>query len=147
MDAFDPTEPAVLHDRVSDTIITWTADQADDYRRASRLRLCVRDRRQLRDLPGRSLSPRTARGRRQGSNECERKEPEQPEVATRPTCCYMNHEITNTRHGARTRTCIAREHMRADTRRLSVARRGRPREGDAWEQAATEWVRPSASHH
>ena len=28
MDAFDPTEPAILHDRVSDTIITWTADQA-----------------------------------------------------------------------------------------------------------------------
>ena len=36
MDAFDPTEPAILHDRLSDTIITWTADQAEDYRRASR---------------------------------------------------------------------------------------------------------------
>jgi hypothetical protein len=36
MDAFDPTEPAILHDRLTDTIITWTADQADDYRRASR---------------------------------------------------------------------------------------------------------------
>jgi hypothetical protein len=35
MDAFDPTEPAILYDRVSGTIITWTADQADDYRRAS----------------------------------------------------------------------------------------------------------------
>ncbi len=39
MDAFDPTEPAILHDRVSDAIITWTADQADDYRRASRSRV------------------------------------------------------------------------------------------------------------
>jgi hypothetical protein len=36
MDAFDPTEPAILHDRLTDTIITWTADQADDYKRASR---------------------------------------------------------------------------------------------------------------
>ena len=36
MDAFDPSEPAILHDRLTDTIITWTADQADDYRRASR---------------------------------------------------------------------------------------------------------------
>ncbi|MDX3967374.1 MAG: hypothetical protein QHD01_12330 [Bradyrhizobium sp.] len=31
LDAFDPTEPAILLDRLSDTIITWTADQADDY--------------------------------------------------------------------------------------------------------------------
>lgn len=38
MDAFDPSEPAILHDRVSGTIITWTADEADDYRRASRPR-------------------------------------------------------------------------------------------------------------
>lgn len=38
MDAFDPTEPAILHDRVSGAIITWTADQAEDYRRASRSR-------------------------------------------------------------------------------------------------------------
>ncbi|WP_247346749.1 MULTISPECIES: hypothetical protein [unclassified Bradyrhizobium] len=36
MDAFDPAEPAILHDLLSDTIITWTAEQADDYRRASR---------------------------------------------------------------------------------------------------------------
>jgi hypothetical protein len=33
MDAFNPAEPAVLHDLVSDTIVTWTADQAEDYRR------------------------------------------------------------------------------------------------------------------
>ncbi|OAF05526.1 hypothetical protein AYJ54_01055 [Bradyrhizobium centrolobii] len=33
---FDPTEPAILHDRASDAIITWTAEDADDYRRASR---------------------------------------------------------------------------------------------------------------
>ena len=36
MDAFDPTEPAILYDRVSGEIITWTADEADDYRLASR---------------------------------------------------------------------------------------------------------------
>jgi hypothetical protein len=36
MDAFDPGEPAILHDQLSDTIITWTAEQADDFRRASR---------------------------------------------------------------------------------------------------------------
>ncbi|WP_369724085.1 MULTISPECIES: hypothetical protein [unclassified Bradyrhizobium] len=36
MDAFDPAEPAILHDRITDKIITWTTDQADDYRRASR---------------------------------------------------------------------------------------------------------------
>ncbi len=33
MDAFDPAEPAILHDLVSDLIITWTAYEADDYRR------------------------------------------------------------------------------------------------------------------
>ncbi|UPK39882.1 hypothetical protein IVB18_23225 [Bradyrhizobium sp. 186] len=38
MDAFDPTEPAILHDLVSDRIITWTTEQAEDYRRASRAR-------------------------------------------------------------------------------------------------------------
>jgi hypothetical protein len=38
LDAFDPTEPAILHDLLSDRIITWTAEQADDYRRASRPR-------------------------------------------------------------------------------------------------------------
>ncbi|WP_247437954.1 hypothetical protein [Bradyrhizobium sp. 139] len=38
MDAFDPTEPAILHDRLSDAIITWTTEEADDYRRASRPR-------------------------------------------------------------------------------------------------------------
>ncbi|MCK1420845.1 hypothetical protein IVB15_05905 [Bradyrhizobium sp. 182] len=38
MDDFDPTEPAILHDRLSDTIITWPAEQADDYRKASRPR-------------------------------------------------------------------------------------------------------------
>ena len=36
MDAFDPAEPAILHECLTDTIITWTADQADDYRRSSR---------------------------------------------------------------------------------------------------------------
>jgi len=38
MDAFDPTEPAILFDRVSGEIITWTADEADDFRLASRPR-------------------------------------------------------------------------------------------------------------
>lgn len=38
MDAFDPAEPAILHDLVSDTIITWTTEEADNYRRVSRAR-------------------------------------------------------------------------------------------------------------
>jgi hypothetical protein len=38
MKDFDPAEPAILHDRISNAIITWTADHADDYRRASRSR-------------------------------------------------------------------------------------------------------------
>jgi hypothetical protein len=34
MDTFDPEKPAVLHDRKSDQIITWTGEEADDFRRA-----------------------------------------------------------------------------------------------------------------
>ncbi|WGD48866.1 hypothetical protein QA641_24825 [Bradyrhizobium sp. CB1650] len=36
MQDFDPAEPAILYDRASGAIITWTAEDADDYRRASR---------------------------------------------------------------------------------------------------------------
>lgn len=38
MTDFDPAEPAILHDRATDSIITWTAEQAEEYRRASRPR-------------------------------------------------------------------------------------------------------------
>ncbi|MCK1639154.1 hypothetical protein IVA95_16470 [Bradyrhizobium sp. 157] len=38
MTGFNPSEPAVLHDRASDQIITWTGDEADDFRRSSRAR-------------------------------------------------------------------------------------------------------------
>ncbi|KRR22452.1 hypothetical protein CQ13_28890 [Bradyrhizobium retamae] len=38
MAAFNPSEPAVLHDRVSDQIVTWIGDEADDFRRFSRAR-------------------------------------------------------------------------------------------------------------
>ena len=29
---FDPAEPAILHDRRTDSIITWTGDEAANYR-------------------------------------------------------------------------------------------------------------------
>ena len=32
MKDFNPSEPAVLHDRISDTIITWSGEQAIAYR-------------------------------------------------------------------------------------------------------------------
>jgi hypothetical protein len=35
MKGFNPSEPAILHDRAADRIITWTGDQADDFRRSS----------------------------------------------------------------------------------------------------------------
>jgi hypothetical protein len=38
MTGFDPSEPAILHDRATDRIITWTGDQADDFRRAASVR-------------------------------------------------------------------------------------------------------------
>jgi hypothetical protein len=34
MKDFNPSEPAVLHDRVSDTIITWSGEQAIAFRRS-----------------------------------------------------------------------------------------------------------------
>jgi hypothetical protein len=39
MTDFDPSEPAILHDRISDTIIAWSGEAADDFRRS-----CVRRR-------------------------------------------------------------------------------------------------------
>jgi len=37
MTDFDPSEPAILHDRISDTIIAWSGEEADAFRRS-----CVR---------------------------------------------------------------------------------------------------------
>jgi hypothetical protein len=34
MKDFDPSQPAILHDRVSDTIITWTGEEATVFRRS-----------------------------------------------------------------------------------------------------------------
>jgi hypothetical protein len=33
MSDFDPSEPAILHDRCTNRIETWTAEQAESYRR------------------------------------------------------------------------------------------------------------------
>lgn len=33
MKDFDPSEPAILHDRVTDTIISWSGEEADAFRR------------------------------------------------------------------------------------------------------------------
>jgi hypothetical protein len=35
MKDFDPSEPAILHDRVTDTIISWSGEEADAFRRAA----------------------------------------------------------------------------------------------------------------
>jgi hypothetical protein len=32
MTTFDPAQPAILHDRFTDKIETWTGEDADDYR-------------------------------------------------------------------------------------------------------------------
>jgi hypothetical protein len=37
MTDFDPSEPAILHDRISDTIIAWSGEEAAAFRRS-----CVR---------------------------------------------------------------------------------------------------------
>jgi hypothetical protein len=34
MTDFDPSEPAILHDRISDTIIAWSGEEADAFRRS-----------------------------------------------------------------------------------------------------------------
>jgi hypothetical protein len=36
MPGFDPSEPAILHDRLTDTTQTWTGENAADFRRNSR---------------------------------------------------------------------------------------------------------------
>lgn len=38
MTEFNPFEPAVLHDRATDEIVTWSGEEADDYRRSSAVR-------------------------------------------------------------------------------------------------------------
>ena len=35
MTEFDPREPAVLHDRVGDTISAWTGDEAEAFRQTA----------------------------------------------------------------------------------------------------------------
>jgi hypothetical protein len=35
---FDPTQPAILHDRTSDKMETWTAEDAADYLKTSIVR-------------------------------------------------------------------------------------------------------------
>ena len=35
MKTFDPAQPAILHERTSDKIETWTADEAADYLKTS----------------------------------------------------------------------------------------------------------------
>ena len=32
MDEFDPSEPAILHDRLSNKIITWTGDKSREWK-------------------------------------------------------------------------------------------------------------------
>ena len=32
---FDPSEPAILHDRLNDTIEPWTGENAEDYKQNS----------------------------------------------------------------------------------------------------------------
>jgi hypothetical protein len=34
MKDFDPSEPAILHDRISDVIISWSGEEADEFRRS-----------------------------------------------------------------------------------------------------------------
>jgi hypothetical protein len=35
MTDFDPSEPAILHDLISDTIIAWSGEEAAAFRRSS----------------------------------------------------------------------------------------------------------------
>ena len=32
---FDPSEPAVLHERLTDSVVTWTGDEAQAFREAA----------------------------------------------------------------------------------------------------------------
>jgi hypothetical protein len=38
MKDFDPAEPAILHDRLTDTIISWSGEEVDAFRDAATLR-------------------------------------------------------------------------------------------------------------
>jgi len=38
MSDFDPSQPAILHDLLTDEIITWTGEQQDDFRKLARRR-------------------------------------------------------------------------------------------------------------
>jgi len=38
MKDFDPSEPAILHDRLTDTIISWSGEEVDDFRDAATVR-------------------------------------------------------------------------------------------------------------
>ena len=38
MKDFDPSEPAILHDRISDTIVTWSGEQAIAFQRSCFMR-------------------------------------------------------------------------------------------------------------
>jgi hypothetical protein len=33
MKDFNPSEPAILHDQITDTIVTWSGEDADAFRR------------------------------------------------------------------------------------------------------------------
>ena len=35
MSSFNPSEPAILHDRITDSIETWTGEEEADYRENS----------------------------------------------------------------------------------------------------------------
>jgi hypothetical protein len=39
MKDFDPSEPAILHDRATDTIVTWSGEDVNAFRRAAIARI------------------------------------------------------------------------------------------------------------
>jgi hypothetical protein len=38
MEDFDPVQPAILHDRLTNTIVTWTGEDAAGFRRRAQVR-------------------------------------------------------------------------------------------------------------
>jgi len=36
MDEFDPSEPAILHDRLNDSIVTWTGEKVSEWKQYAR---------------------------------------------------------------------------------------------------------------
>jgi hypothetical protein len=38
MEDFDPAQPAILHDRLTDTIVTWTGEDAARFRTRAQVR-------------------------------------------------------------------------------------------------------------